>query len=379
VVSNVRASQRAGTGLVDIYYDVSDADGDHVAVSVAVSLDGGVTYSGAPHSFSGPGYGKNITPGVNRAIVWDAGADLDPLVWSRTKVKVTADDGYWNAPAEMGYIPPGSYWLGDSMNDGDTGGTPRHQVYISGFYMDKYEVTGALWNQVKAWAVANGYSFDNAGSAKGTNHPVQTISWYDMVKWCNARSEMRGRGPVYFTSAAQATVYRTGQVNLENGFVKWTANGYRLPTEAEWEKAARGGLGSKRFPWGDTISQSLANYYGSTGGYDLGPSGYNPIGSIGGASPATSPAGSFAANGYGLYDMAGNVWEWCWDWYDSGWYSNVGATQNDTRGPSGVLSGRVLRGGAWVDIARYARCAVRNNYSPSNANYSFGFRCVRGL
>ena len=380
VVSNVRASQRAGTGLVDINYDVSDAEGDHVAVSVAVSLDGGATYSAAPHSFSGSGYGKNITPGVNRAIVWDAGADLDPLVWARTKVKVTADDGYWNAPAEMAYIPPGSYWMGDTMNDGDTGGTPQHSVYVSVFYMDKYEVTRALWNEVKVWAVANGYIFDSAGSAKGTNHPVQSISWYDMVKWCNARSEMRGREPVYFTSGAQTTVYRMGQTNLNNGCVKWTANGYRLPTEAEWEKAARGGMAGKRFPWGDTISQSQANYDGNTAfSYDLGPNGYNSIGSIGGLSPGTSPVGSFAANGYGLYDMAGNVWEWCWDWWDGSWYSNAGATQNDTRGPSGVLSYRVLRGGAWNYDAYGARCAYRDYNAPSVASNYIGFRCVRGL
>jgi len=379
VVSNVRASQRVGTGLVDILYDVADADGDHVAVTAAVSLDGGATYSGAPRSFSGSGYGANITPGSNRAIVWDAGADLDPLVWSRVKVKVTADDGYWNAPAEMGYIPPGSFWMGDSLNDG--GEIPRHQVYVSAFDMDKYEVTGALWNEVKTWAVANGYSFDNPGSAKGTNHPIQTISWFDMAKWCNARSEMRGRDPVYFTSGAQTTIYKTGQSNLTNGCVRWTANGYRLPTEAEWEKAARGGTSGKRFPWGDTISQSQANYYGQTSSYpyDLGPNGYNPTGSIGGTSPATSPAGSFAANGYGLYDMAGNIWEWCWDWWDGSWYSNAGATQNDTRGPSGTLSYRVLRGGAWSSLAVSARCANRDNSSPSNAINGIGFRCVRGL
>ena len=381
VVSNVRASQRVGTGLVDILYDVADADGDHVAVTVGVSLDGGASYSSAPHSFSGSGYGPNITPGSNRAVVWDAGADLDPLVWSRVKVKVTADDGVWNAPAEMGYIPPGSFWMGDSMNDNDTGGTPRHQVYVSAFYMDKYEVTGALWNEVKTWAVANGYDFSNAGSAKGTNHPVQTISWYDMAKWCNARSEMRGRAPVYYTSAGQTTVYRTGQAELANDFVKWPANGYRLPTEAEWEKAARGGTGGRRFPWGDTISQSQANYNGQPGSYayDLGPGGYNPIGSIGGTSPATSPAGSFAANGYGLYDMAGNIWEWCWDWYDGAWYSNAGATQNDTRGPSGTSSDRVLRGGAWSDLAGYSRCANRVLNTPSVASSICGFRCVRGL
>ncbi|MBN2507023.1 MAG: hypothetical protein JXQ71_10045, partial [Verrucomicrobia bacterium] len=109
IVSNVRASQRAGTGLVDILYDVSDPDGDHVAITVTVSFDGGASYTAPARTFQGTGYGNDVTPGTNKQIVWDAGADLDPLVWSRVKVKVTADDGYWNAPPEMAYIPPGTF------------------------------------------------------------------------------------------------------------------------------------------------------------------------------------------------------------------------------------------------------------------------------
>jgi formylglycine-generating enzyme required for sulfatase activity len=164
--------------------------------------------------------------------------------------------------------------------------------------------------------------------------------------------------------------------------VKWTANGYRLPTEAEWEKAARGGAAWHRFPWtdSDTIQHSRANYRSSADyAYDTSPTrGYHPTFATGSV-PDTSPAGYFAPNGYGLHDMAGNVWEWCWDWYDSSWYSNAATTQNDTRGPSGASRLRVLRGGAWLYYASYARCAYRLSLTPSNAGFDIGFRCVRGL
>jgi len=198
---------------------------------------------------------------------------------------------------------------------------------------------------------------------------VQTVRWYDVVKWCNARSEQAGKPPVYYTDAGLTQVYRTGETDAV--FANWAAKGYRLPTEAEWEKAARGGLSAQRFPWGNTITQNLANYYGNTGlSYDLGPNGYNAIGSIGGTSPATSPAGSFALNGYGLNDMAGNIWEWCWDWYGTPY---AGGT--DPHGPPSG-SNRVLRGGSWYYIADFARCAYRNSLNPIGAINDIGFRAV---
>ncbi len=183
-------------------------------------------------------------------------------------------------------------------------------------------------------------------------------------------------------SGTQATVYRTGDIDLTNGCVKWTVSGYRLPTEAEWEKAARGGLSGQRFPWGDTISESQANYDGCTScsTYDLGPNGYNATYATGGY-PYTSPVGSFASNGYGLYDMAGNVFEWCWDWYAGPPYpAGSPYLGGSNRTGAGQGSGyRVLRGGLWFLNANYARCAYRLNYNPGSGGYAFGFRCVRGL
>ncbi|MBN2164426.1 MAG: SUMF1/EgtB/PvdO family nonheme iron enzyme [Pontiellaceae bacterium] len=258
-----------------------------------------------------------------------------------------------SAPAGMVLIPAGT----------NSGTVPESGAYsltvTNSFYMDATEVTKAQWDSVYSWAITNGYSFRNSGLGKGTDHPVHTVNWYDCVKWCNARSEKDGKTPCYTVSGSS---YKTGESAPDCNF---DANGYRLPTNDEWEYAARGGQFGNRFPWGDTITHSEANYwsYWSDGEpyyfYDENSaSGYHPdyYDFFEGGPPYTSPAASFASNGYGLYDMSGNVCEWCWDAIYS--------------------SHRYFRGGSWFHHAYYARCDFAYWNYPYSAYDYYGFRAV---
>jgi formylglycine-generating enzyme required for sulfatase activity len=359
---------------------VSDADGDALTIGMQVSGDAGVSYNIPATALSGH-IGAGVAPGVNRRIVWNAGADWNGQLVSSAKVRVTASDGTTPAPPPgMVYIPAGVFQMGDSLYEGSSAEQPLHNVSVSGFFMDQYLVAKELWTTVSAYAVAHGYSFYWAGSYKAAGHPVQFIAWYDAVKWCNARSEKEGLTPVYYTDDAQTQIYRTGNVDVSNTQVKWSANGYRLPTEAEWEKAARGGVLGSRFPWGDTITHNNANYYSSSNyAYDVSPTrGYHPAYNDGNQ-PYTSPVGSFPSNSYGLYDIAGNVSAWLWDWYASGYYSDATAS-NDPRGPT-TGGSRAIRGGSWVvsDSAVALRCSRRssNFVTVGNVSNTLGFRCVR--
>lgn len=283
-------------------------------------------------------------------------------------------------PTDMVLIPAGTFIRGDAFagpdsGEGDASELPTNAVTVSAFYMDKYEVTKTLWDTVYQWATNHGYSFEWGALGKASDHPAQTVTWYDAVKWCNARSEKEGRTPAYYTSAAQTTVYRSTEVNVGNTWVKWNA-GYRLPTEGEWEGAARGGANKHRFPWADAdvITHSRANYFSmDVYLYDTSTTRGNHPTYDNAPEPFTSPVGSFAATGYGLYDMAGNVMEWCWDWYSDSYYSPTPST--DPRGPTSGLS-RALRGGSWWDNAYAVRVANRGWSTPGQTDNRIGFRTI---
>jgi formylglycine-generating enzyme required for sulfatase activity len=272
-------------------------------------------------------------------------------------------------PPGMALIPAGVFTMGNTFSgEGDGDEVPTNTVYVSAFYMDKYEVTKGLWDEVYQWATNHGYGFSYPGAGLAATHPVQTVTWTDCVKWCNARSEKEGKTPAYYTNALLMEVYRVGLVDVANDWVNWYA-GYRLPTEAEWEKAARGGLSGRRFPRGDLISQTQANYTASTYyPYDLSyPVGVHPI--FGGN---TSPAGYFAPNGYGVYDMAGNVWERCWDRH--GFYSS--GAQADPHGPA-TGTKRSRRGGSCGAVSQGCRVTYRNSDDPyTHVQTRTGFRSV---
>ncbi len=251
--------------------------------------------------------------------------------------------------------------MGDN-NSSSVNEKPAHNVFISAMYMDEFEVTKSLWDAVKAWSLTNGYSYDYGDSGQGltNNHPATLMTWFDTVKWCNARSEWENLTPCYYTDLGLTSVYTAGQ--MTNPFVRWDAEGYRLPTEAEWEKAARGGSCCHSYPWSDseTIDHSRANY------------NWHPLFNAG-----TSPVGYFAPNGYGLYDMAGNVFENCWDWYGRYYYTNAPAI--DPRGPSsGDFHVRLTRGGSCCNWdSGELRVSYRGLLLPTERGGCFGFRCVR--
>ena len=223
--------------------------------------------------------------------------------------------------AEMVLIPAGEFQMGS--NDDEDDEKPVHTVYLDDFYMDKYEVTNALY---KKFIDSTGYKESSSlyeSRFSAPNQPVVGVSWDDT-----------------------------------KAYAKWA--GKRLPSEAEWEKAARGGLVGKKYPWGNTITHDDANYSG-IGGKDRWE--------------YTSLVGSFAPNGYGLYDMAGNVWEWCADWYDSEYYAK--SPKSNPIGPSSGTS-CVLRGGGWHDNTNSLRVASRFNFpDPTITTQDIGFRCVQ--
>jgi formylglycine-generating enzyme required for sulfatase activity len=297
----------------------------------------------------------------------------------------------------MVMIPAGTFEMGCHVGSCNPEELPVHPVSLDAFYMDVYEVTnaeyaaylntayqqgrvmvsGASGNDVVHQVGGTGEPLCdiNAGrltwngsvfgvTAGKEDHPMLAVSWYGACAYANQRSREDGLTPCYDEATWSCD---------------FGANGYRLPTEAEWEYAARGGQHNPytMFPWGDTIDGSHANYFGSGDPYEewwqlliaTTPVGYYDGGQI--------PQGVDMANGYGLYDMAGNVAEWCWDWYDSTYYS-WSPTSNPTGPPTGAAwhTPRVNRGRNFGADPGELTSTLRGRSLPAGTGIGVGFRLV---
>ncbi len=241
-------------------------------------------------------------------------------------------------PEKLVFIEGGAYARGE--------GAEKHEVILSGFWMGKYPVTQADYVRISGKA-------DPSRFKGNDNNPVENLFWFDAAEYCNRLNKKYGYSEVY---DAPGNLLDTDG-NPTNDVTK--VRGFRLPTEAEWEYAARGGNQSKGYGYsGSNEIKEVAWYEGNSG-------------------KKTHPVGGLKPNELGLYDMSGNVWEWCHDWYHAGYY-NACKAKGKVNNPSGPESGtyRVVRGGSWRDDAHSCRAAGRSNYGPYNGPNRQGIRLV---
>jgi formylglycine-generating enzyme len=240
-----------------------------------------------------------------------------------------------NTPTEMVRIPGGQFQMGDNQ---EVDAKP-HPVAVSAFFIDKTLVTQDQYEKAMG---------DNPSRWKGSKNPVEQVRWSDAVKFCNRRSELEGLQPCY---------------DLKSWKCNFEADGYRLPTEAEWEYACRAGS-TKAYSFGDDPSKlgDYAWFEKNSGGHPR-------------------PVGQKQPNAWGLFDMSGNLWEWCNDFYKVDYYGESPST--DPKGPDAGQT-KVVRGGAWRFSAQRCRSGYRYNENPGYADVCFGydiygFRCVRKI
>lgn len=340
-VSNVTVTP--GTGQITISYDLS-ADGN-CKVTMLVSNNGGTSYTLFPTHTSGA-IGNAITPGTGKQITWYPAQD-EMTVGSNYKIKLIVRDNPSPSTQPAGFITV----------EGGTFSNGTSNVTLSTFYLDRTEITQGEYLAVMGTNPSN-FTGD-------LSRPVEKTTWFNAIEYCNRRSMQENLTPCYSYKVGEIE-YGTNPDNWPSGWsgtasnhtnfsCSWTANGYRLPTEMEWMFAARGGNSTHNYTYSGSNTLGNVAWYTSN------------------SSSTTHPVATKNANELQLFDMSGNVWEWCWDIY----YGSY-PTEDQTN-PHGPSSGtyRVLRGGCWGYDASF--CTVSNRFRGSaTGGYSnFGFRVCR--
>jgi len=259
---------------------------------------------------------------------------LPLIVLSLLTASCSDDDDEGPARPEMLLIPAGSFTMGDERGIFEANERPSRTVSLDAFYMSKTEITQAQYQDIIG---------ANPSSSMASAQPVEKVTWYDALRFCNALSKSEGLEPVYSDIDG----------NLSADF---SANGYRLPTEAEWEYACRAGT-TTRYYTGESVG-------------DLGRCAWFS----GNADGHPRNAGQLEANTFGLQDMHGNVFEWCWDWYGANYYGQ--AENTNPRGPEGGEE-KVCRGGSWFVYEYGCRASFRSMLEPDLSGIDIGFRVVR--
>ena len=285
------------------------------------------------------------------------------------EIKKETKDKDTSLPGNFVQIKGETFIMGSPANEADRGDDEvQHKVTVSSFKMSKYQVTQKEWSEVMGTTVRQ--QRDKANSSwdlygEGDNYPMYYVSWYEAIEYCNKRSIKEKLTPAYTIVKDRKDPNNESEYDDVKWLVTWNkkANGYRLPTETEWEYACKAGT-TTTFSTGNNITTDQANYNGKY------PYNNNAKGIY---RETTTPVGTFNPNPWGLYDIHGNVFEWCWDWYDENYSSNPSSN------PDGAISGyyRVLRGGSWDYDGRGLRSAFRNGIGPSGRSNDLGFRLLR--
>ena len=380
LATNVQSQQRPGTGLVDITYDLETIGESPVTVRLFLSTDAGASYPYLCRAVSG-NVGPGVEPGTDRQIVWDAGADFPGFSSTACQLRVTADD----APNlhHFTYVAPGTFMMGSPDDEWvHENMETLHQVTLThGIDMQITEVTNQQYMELAQWAYDQGYVTvtnaglydnldDSTGFLKGLSSADHEISFSDGVFSCINPSQ-----PVKYVTWSGSAAY-CDWLSLQQGLPRaynhatWQCNqgnpygaaGYRLPTEAEWEYACRAGTQTMFYTGSCLSSDSQGNYRGSYPAIDCTSGPYEEW---------TVPVGSYQPNGNCLFDMHGNVFEWCNDWY--------GTYEGTVTNPVGPVAGgsRILRGGGYFSGAGDCRSAHRYLSGQGLIDDGYGFRPVR--